>query len=507
MGRRAFGLACAIGILVLTTVSCGGSGTVAPAPPGTGALFTLIEDAPACDVLGYQVEVAALQLTPQGSISGTSVTAFSTANGTFLAPVVNVPSLRDITSILNLSRVTVGTYDRADITVILTTAAGYDPSQTPPVTALNLIQSGSTVLVPIVPPLTIAKNQISILKLDYNLAKSLGQDAQGQLTGDVTHVVSISPVAPTTNNTYGEMDDLTGFVRSVTTTPTPSLGFIGSFILQTFSGTGPALTIDLNSSTQLLGAPALNQLLTASYVEVQGHIDSLGNVVADVVRVEDEEDLSKKQLAYIGPILSVNRDASGNVRSFAMMVSATEPDDSFDVPRFQGANVAISSGTSFSSNIPVNNVSQSVPNVTFPAENFANLPFDASTLAPGQEVAVNGIFTKIPGQPDSISADSIYVRPQTLRGNFASLIASGSDDKTGAFQFTTCQNVFQQAPIVVITNSATQFVNVGGLTSLASVPTLLVKGVVMYEAQATTISGVQVPAGSLVVLANQVHQL
>jgi hypothetical protein len=70
--------------------------------------------------------------------------------------------------------------------------------------------------------------------------------------------------------------------------------------------------------------------------------------------------------------------------------------------------------------------------------------------------------------------------------------------------------MFQGTPAMVLTNDQTVFVNLTGLSSLtgqSGKPTLLVKGLPFFEGQAQTIYGVPVPAGTLVILAKQVHQL
>ena len=81
---------------------------------------------------------------------------------------------------------------------------------------------------------------------------------------------------------------------------------------------------------------------------------------------------------------------------------------------------------------------------------------------------------------------------------------------TGAFKFSPCPIMFQGTPTMVLTNNQTTFVNLTGLSSLSgnpAQPTLMVKGLPFFEPQATTINGVPVPAGTLVMLAKQVHQL
>jgi hypothetical protein len=100
---------------------------------------------------------------------------------------------------------------------------------------------------------------------------------------------------------------------------------------------------------------------------------------------------------------------------------------------------------------------------------------------------------------------------QTHQGNFSSVVPPvGSDDKTGAFYLSTCATLLSNPaprPVLVVTNSQTAFVNVGGLGELTPQPTLLIKGLPFYEPQATTVNGVAVPAGTLVIVAEEVHQL
>jgi hypothetical protein len=115
-----------------------------------------------------------------------------------------------------------------------------------------------------------------------------------------------------------------------------------------------------------------------------------------------------------------------------------------------------------------------------------------------------------PSLPTTVAADKVYDKLQSIQGSFSSLVQVAKDDKTGAFAFTPCSTLFQGTPIMVLTSNQTAFVNLSGLSSLSgpgTQPTLLVKGLPFFEAQAQTINGVPVPAGTLVILAKQVHQL
>jgi hypothetical protein len=63
---------------------------------------------------------------------------------------------------------------------------------------------------------------------------------------------------------------------------------------------------------------------------------------------------------------------------------------------------------------------------------------------------------------------------------------------------------------MVLTSNQTVFINLSGLSSLGghgTSPNLIVKGLPFFEMNAQTINGVAVPAGTLVILAEQVHQL
>jgi len=151
--------------------------------------------------------------------------------------------------------------------------------------------------------------------------------------------------------------------------------------------------------------------------------------------------------------------------------------------------------------------------------NFANLPFGPANISVGQEVIVHGLVTQptggsgpgAPPLPTIVSAYKVYDKLQSIQGSFASLVQVAGDNKTGAFTFSPCPVMFQQTPTMVLTNDQTTFVNLNGLSSLtrgsSGNPTLSVKGLPFFEGQAQTIYGVPVPAGTLVILAKQVHQL
>jgi hypothetical protein len=216
--------------------------------------------------------------------------------------------------------------------------------------------------------------------------------------------------------------------------------------------------------------------------------------------VEDEytEDPSSNILALIGPVTSVTRNASGNVTSFNLWMRDVEPNNSFVATPDTLCTVNLTASTTYQ--------------YSSRSANFANLPFGPSNIAVGQEVVVHGPVRQSgpPSLPTTVVAGKVYDKLQSIQGSFSSLVQVAKDDKTGAFAFTPCPTLFQGTPTMVLTSNQTAFVNVSGLSSLSghgTQPSLLVKGLPFFEVQAQTINGVPVPAGTLVIVAKQVHQL
>jgi hypothetical protein len=317
------------------------------------------------------------------------------------------------------------------------------------------------------------------------------------VTGGVTPTFRLSAVTASGPQGFGEMDDLVGFIRSVTTTgSTPD--FTGSFLLQLLAGSqAPAVTVNLKSSTQLFGATALNQVPTGSFVEVDGFVDSNGNMVANSIEVEDRTDVGQQMAAFIGLITSVTRDpVSGNLKAFNLFVSETQPDMPFDIPLDSTVvvNVSPTTGYQFSSR----------------ATNFANLQFDQTSIVVGQEVVTHGKFTKPPPQPPSpttVDADKVYLKLQTVQGNFSTILRADADNLTGAFRFTPCPSFLRATPVMVFTNNQTAFVNLNGLNGLTPQATLLLKGLPFFSRLGGMVQNVLVPPNTLVILAKQVHQI
>ncbi|HEV2348501.1 MAG TPA: hypothetical protein VG028_01515 [Terriglobia bacterium] len=517
MLKRMLVMGLALGIAALVVSSCG-STTTSVTTISTGSLLTFVGDVPACGVVNFRSEVQGLALTPVGGDIAFPV--FGGASSRQLFYKVGFGKLRDFSTFLDIGKVPVGSYDKATFAFLSPTLLTYDPNLDPPIRFTVPTFPSSTPTFSINPPLVITNGGLTGLQADFNLRKSITLDNNGQVTSIMTPVMSFTPINPTASGGFGDLDDLKGFVTSVTPSTTGA-GFTGGFAFQTLSGTGPLVTANLTRSTQICGPPTssnqvcapiqLNQLLTGSFIEMDGFMDSLGNLVANSIEVEDQEVPENNQLAFIGEVMpnSITRDANGNVSQFNLYVSEEEPDDSLYVPLDTVVVVNLSSSTIYQADGRPES-----PGSTISA-NFVNLPFDATSINAGQELVVHGVFKAPPVSTTgavsltTVAADKVFLKLQSHLGNFSSLVAAQADDRTGGFWMATCGNLFQGAPgapILVLTNSQTTFLNLTGLSALTPQPALIIKGLLFYDLPGGSLNGTAVPPGTLVLVAKQVHQ-
>lgn len=475
------------GIVAAVFAGCGSSKKTTQPASETGGLAIFVGDSPSCNLLSFRGNIRGLTLMRQG---GGDAFPF----GSQTPPFINVDfaSLRDSTTVLHIGQSPVGTFDQVKIDFGVTQFSVFDPALTPPLSLKTGTFTEASPTFSIQPPLTVTKGSVAGLRIDLDLGRAIVLDSQGQVTTTLSPVAKLTTLTPNDTDGFGTLERMRGFVLAVNNTSTAD--FIGGFTFQTLSGSSqvPIFAVSLTPDTQLFGAPALNQLLPGSFVELNGFMDSKGNVVARSVEVQDQVNSLQNRLALIGTILSIIKDANGAPTEFNLEVAEEQPENQFLLPLDSVVRVNLSASTRFQFS------SRSV--------NFASLPFDVTSLAVGQRVVAHGPFTKADDGTVTVAGESVYLSLQTHEGNFSLPVQAGSDDKTGAFFLAPCGEVFQGSPILVVTNRDTAFVNVSGLSALTRQPTLLIKGLLFFDLQGGTVNGVTVPAGTLVLIANGVHQ-
>ncbi len=493
-----------LGAACLLSFGCGSVISTTAPTQDTGGLVILMGDTPLCDVLSFRSTLTGFKL--QSEASGAIGNPFKGIVQPFIK--VEFGSLRDMTSVLRVAPVTVGTYNQVHVFLGGVTFAYYDPTKNPPVSIVTPRFSDTSPILNLQTPITITKGSISALRLDFDVRRSISEDAQGQLTGNTSPALAVTQITPNSATGFGRLQDLKGYILSVTSGSTLS-EFLGTINVQLHSGSSAVPQVSVNitpdthfftaDSTDNVGVVATPQfigtILGGSYVEVDGYVDTKGNLIANTIQIEDQEDVNTRHQALIGTITAITKDMVGHATQFNLFVSEEQPEAAINVPLDSIVQVNLTSTTKYSySSRP---------------DNFASLPFDATAMAVGQHVIVHGPSTAGSGvgNPTTIQADSVYLNLQSHEGNFASIVSNGPDDRTGAFWLQTCATLFQGSPMLVLTNSDTAFVNVTGLSGLNSQPTLIVKGLLFYELQGGTVNGVTVPPGTLVMLADEVHSL
>ena len=420
--------------------------------------------------------------------------------------------LRDFNSILYVFNVDQGSYNQANYSIELAQVATFEPTLMPPIKVLTTTLTQNKPQIPLNPPLVIAGGQPNVMLVEFDVLRMLNTNSSGQLTGTITPAISNAQLTVTPAG-FGELDDLWGFVRSVATTnTTQNAAYTGSFLMQLLGPStsgAPAVNINLTADSKLLNFSDLAHLLPNSYVEVNALLDSSGNLNGKVVEFQALENpyptssSTAPSTALIGPVVSITNDAAGNPTSFNLWVHDAEPDVPSQVTMDTILQVNLVYGTTFQASAL--------------GPNFANLSFGPQNLAVGQEVVVHGAYTPSTAStgsttnntalPTTVVPSAIFLKYQSLQGNLGPMLSIGSDGRTGAFVLYPCCTLLQGAPVYVLTNNQTNYVNATGLGSLTSNAGLLIKGLPIYERNAMVINGVNIPAGTMVLQAKQVHVL
>lgn len=476
--RRKFsrvGPALAAALFSLLLHGCG-----VPGPVGvSGNLNSLViygEDEPLSDLLSCRVTYSMTGLVPQ-------------AGGPPVLFVTPLTLKTDLTALLDFSTVLddevvipAGTYSGLTLTLSNPLLAVVDASQNPPAivsTPAQLTTSNVTVMFD--SPLVITRSGNAGVMLDFNLAKSVETDAFGQITGVINPVITARVLTANGPNGFGLWDDLHAVV-----------GFAANGLFSTDVGVGefdPVLIISVNDQTKYEGVSGLGALQTGYFVDISGLAESNGNLLARTVQGEAVESRDLGRAAFLGLVTSVMRDLQGNPTQFTMVVREQTPELPSVVAEASPVTVNLSASTIFG--------------MVSPDTNFSPLTFAETALAVGEHVSVHGTAT--PRSIPSVDATAVFLRRQSIEGNFSTLLAAAADQKTGGFRFVPASGLFQGRTITVITSANTNFVGVANLNSLSSAQQVIIKGHLFYETAAGMVSGVPWTPPALVMVAEQVH--
>ena len=470
--KRVFLPRLVVGLAIVVMVGCGGNTSQSPSPTSEappGALIVFGTDAPVCSVQSFSVVITSAGLVPQGG--GTAYSIITSAS----PASVDFARLVDFTTILATASPSAGTYSQLQLTLtspqltVLEVPPG-SPAGTPmsPTAVSTSFSNGSgtdSLTVNINPSLTVSSNGTSGLVVDFNLRQSVETDANGQVTGVVDPQFTLTPSTPS-NGQLGEADTLFGVVQAVNTSSS-NANFTGNFSLQAQGGVGQTYTIQVTNNTDFEGdgVTGLSNLSSGTFVEVDAIVDTSGNIIAQEVDAEEAVAAGNQKAGFLGEVIGVTRDSSGNATQFNLLVEHETRDVTSDVPLESSLSVTLQSTTRYRTN--------------WHHWNQAALQFGPQTLGLAEMVAVYGSLQA--GSPPTLTGESVFLRQRNVLGNFTSLLAAGSDDKTGGFTMTPCGPLFGAQPITVLTFGDTRFRGVAGLNELTAQPTLNAAGLLFYE--------------------------
>jgi hypothetical protein len=320
--------------------------------------------------------------------------------------------------------------------------------------------------------------------MDFNMRQSVQTSTTGLITGVVDPQVTITP-SVASGTTLGEADTLYGVVATPTTACTASTtvtNSIGCFSLQVQGGVGQIQTIQVTSTTDFegdvsptgMGSASLTALLaeTSPFVEVDAIVDINGNIIAQEVDVEEPVVTTGQHAGFLGRVIGVTRDSSGNATALNLLVGHETWDMTSEVPLQSSLTVTLTDTTRYWSN--------------WHHWNRRAFQFGPQTLGLAENVSVYGVLTAAsagpPATPVTLTAGHVFLRQRNVMGTFQAMLANGSDNSTGGFTMLPCGPLFGGQPITVLTfNDDRWRGGIGGLSALTPGPIINVAGLLYYE--------------------------
>jgi len=368
----------------------------------TGPAYAIGTDAPMASVASFQVQIQSVELT---DASGNTA---SLVNGT---PTVDFARYNGLQTLLDMNDVPAGTYTGVTITLGPATLGYLNTGTTPPSistysttsTTNPLTLTTSSVVATLDKPLVVTTGGVPVgLRMDFDLQKSIGVDANGNITGTVTPTFHVNTVANT--DSAAHIDELIAAV----VTPPAATTEPQSFVVQ--GPHGEQFTINTTASTEWDGTSSLSALTTSSIVLVAGQLDK-----ADQTLDADEVAIISQSGFYAAGLVTYVTPATGLASSFDLYTRAVLPDNT----GVQLGNIA-----------QVNLTGNENYSIYWMHNQLAQFLFNQSGLLAGQEVAVGGPAS------GAANASAVTVNHVMLRhwGYIGTVVPGSQNSGNGTFQ-------------------------------------------------------------------------
>lgn len=433
--RRWFSVLSALALTAFAAGCGGGYSTMPPVQPQAGSIFISGTDAPLQSVVSCKFTIMGISVA-QGMSTPVTIT-----NG---PQDVDFAKLNGLHTLIDFNTIPSGTYDTVTVNLAnpeidylnvpnpqtnpptRPTISKYNATSNPPATLTN-----STVTISLANPLVVTSGEVIGLGFEFNIAKSLAVNAQGQLTGSINPTVTFNAVTPADADAF--IDE---FIAGVTTINAPN-----SFTIQ--GPHGHAFTVNVNGQTEWEGDETISDLTTTSIVAISGTLDrTAGTFDADTVAI-----LSQNSF-YAGGLITFVDPPTGTAQDFDLYVRDVLP-----------ANTGFTSGQISTIDLTGNEkyFIYWMHNI-FVNPRWSNIFFNSSLLVPGQHVSIGGPFTN-----GAVTVKRVVLRHE---GHTGTLVANSANTGTSTFQFNSngLAGVLFNGPVTVYVTPFTRFG--GGLTSL-----------------------------------------
>jgi hypothetical protein len=360
----------------------------------TGASFVVGTDAPMAAVTSFSVQLSAINAYTSTDCSGTGVSLISTQT-------VDFARYNGLQSLIDMNDVQAGTYNCVSISLGTATLGYLDTTNAEPKITTEAANLSTTSLTyPLSSPMVVAQSGAPVgLHIDFNLAKSIQVDSNGNITGDVSPTFTVESVNNTDQGAY--IDE---YIAAVTGTNTTN----NSFTVQ--GPHGRTLTINVTGQTEWDGGATLSSLNTSSIVEISGSLDKADATIdADEVGLlSDTGFYASGQVTYVNP-------STGPATSFDLYVRGTLPTGT-GVNDGDIATVDLTGSEKYS--------------IYWMHGSLAQFLFNSSGLLAGQHVAVGGPAS------GATNASALSVKRVMLRDwGFNGTVVPGSENNgNGTFQ-------------------------------------------------------------------------
>lgn len=419
----------------LSLGACGGGSYSGTGGTGGGSqsasVFTIGTDAPLPSVVSCPVTISGITLN-----NGTADVSVLENSQT-----VDFAKLSGLHQVVDLQPVPVGTYYSATVTLSAATIDYLNTSNTPPtITDMPATFSSMSDKVTFKNPVVVNNGDTWGLRMEFNLAKSIQLDNNGQITGAINPTFNMQLLSA--DNAEVSIDDF-------------HVGFLSSISPTLFTVQGPrgrSWTVQTAAATAMDDPSVPMNTYTANTIlSISGTIDPVSHYI-DATEVQ----VVSNDKFYMGGLFTYINPATGAATTADLYAREELP--AVTAPNLQEGEIS-------SFTLDGNEVYR-IGNISLP---LTSLLFNNSALLAGQHVDIGGKIVTANGN-STLTVHRVVLRRQGQEGTLTANSVKIQSGNVGSFTFTdnATAGVLLPSPLNVMTTNQTNFVGVNGLSGLST---------------------------------------